>query len=36
MRIEDPLFITTKHKYNLSTYEVWPIMEENVTFCARI
>ena len=21
---------------NLSTYEVWPIMEENVTFCARI
>jgi hypothetical protein len=36
MRIEDPLFITTKHKYNLSTYEVWPIMEDNVTFCARI
>ena len=36
MRIDNPLFITTKHKYNLSTYEVWPIMEENVTFCARI
>ena len=36
MRIDDPLFITTKHKSDLSTYEVFSIMEGNVTFCARI
>ena len=36
INLKDSHFVTSRHKYGLSTYPVWDIMEHNITFCIRI
>ena len=35
IRMTEPFFIPSKHKYGLSTSPIWDFMNRNVTFAVR-